>query len=98
VVDLPARIVFERLRYRPGRWAQDVRCPLLFCICDSDSVATASETLAYARQAVRGEVRHYREGHFEIYVGEAMERIVLDQIAFLRKHVPVTPSVESLAG
>jgi fermentation-respiration switch protein FrsA (DUF1100 family) len=90
VTDLPARIVFQVLRYRPGSWAKDVKCPIFFCICDSDSVAPAPETLAYARQARKGEIKHYPEGHFEIYVGEPMERIVTDQIAFLAVHVPVS--------
>jgi hypothetical protein len=86
MVDLPARIVFQLLHYRPGSWAKDVKCPILFCICDSDSVAPAPETLAYTRQAVRSEVKHYPDGHFEIYLGEPMERIVADQLAFLAAH------------
>jgi hypothetical protein len=36
-------------------------------------------------------VRVYPEGHFDIYTGEAFERVVADQIAFLRHRVPVAP-------
>ena len=90
VVDLPARIVFQLLRYQPGKWAKAVQCPAFFCICDGDSVAPASTTIAYAKQAANSEIGHYPEGHFEIYVGKPMERIVADQIAFLAKHVPAS--------
>ncbi|HCE0934933.1 alpha/beta hydrolase, partial [Acinetobacter baumannii] len=33
--------------------------------------------------------KHYADGHFEIYVGEAFERVVRDQIDFLKRIVPV---------
>jgi len=36
-------------------------------------------------------VRLYPEGHFDISVGDPFERVVADQIAFLRQHVPETP-------
>jgi hypothetical protein len=31
----------------------------------------------------------YPGGHFDIYVGDPFERVVTDQIDFLRRHVPV---------
>jgi hypothetical protein len=64
---------------------------MLFCVCETDSVAPAKATLRHARTAPRGVVRLYPEGHFDIYVDEPFQRVVADQIAFLRQHVPVTP-------
>ncbi|CAJ0704680.1 Quorum-quenching protein AidA [Ralstonia edaphis] len=84
-----ARFALNILRYRPGRRAAKVSCPILFCICETDSVAPAGPTRRYAKKAPRGEVRLYRAGHFDIYVGEAFERVVTDQLDFLKRHVPV---------
>lgn len=84
-----ARFAVNILRYRPGRRAAKVSCPILFCICETDSVAPAGPTLRYAKKAPRGEVRLYRAGHFDIYVGEAFERVVADQLDFLERHIPL---------
>ncbi|MGB9302145.1 MAG: alpha/beta hydrolase, partial [Mycobacterium sp.] len=53
-------------------------------------VAPARTTLRYAAKAPRGEVKRYPEGHFDIYVDDAFERVVADQIAFLDKHLITT--------
>jgi len=84
-----ARFALNILRYRPGRRAAKVSCPILFCICETDSVAPAGPTRRYAKKAPRGEVRLYGEGHFDIYVGEAFERVVADQLEFLKRHLPL---------
>ncbi|MFE9322487.1 alpha/beta hydrolase [Nocardia sp. NPDC052278] len=89
---VPARVMFQVPRYRPGRRAKDIRTPILFCICDRDSVTPSHKTENYAAQAAQSEVLHYDAGHFDIYVGEAFETVVREQIAFLRKTVPTTAS------
>lgn len=86
--DVPARVALEIPRDAPGRRASQVRCPILFCVCDTDTVAPAKATLRHAAKAPRGEVRRYPVGHFDIYVGEHFERVVTDQLAFLQTHVP----------
>jgi fermentation-respiration switch protein FrsA (DUF1100 family) len=86
--DVPARVAVEIPLDAPGRLAKKVRCPILFCVCDDDSVAPASATLRHAARAPRGEIRRYPVGHFDIYVGEEFERVVADQLAFLEEHVP----------
>ena len=85
-----ARVALDILRHRPGRQAKRVRCPILFGVCETDSVAPAKATLRHARTAPRGEIRLYPEGHFDIYVGEPFERVVADQLAFLAQHVPAS--------
>jgi len=93
-VELPnevaARIWLKVINYRPGRLAAKVACPILFCVCRSDSVPPAATTLRYAAKAPRGEVRIYPEGHFAIYVEPAFKRLVADQLAFLDRHLKPT--------
>lgn len=86
---VPARIGLQIPLHRPGRRAKDVKCPILFSVCEHDSVAPAKATLRHAARAPKGEVKLYDTGHFEIYLGHWFERNVADQIAFLKKHVPV---------
>ncbi len=89
---VPARIAANVLRYRPGRSARDVRCPILFYVCDADSLAPPAAAVKYAAQAPRGRVERYPGGHFDIYVGEGFERTVDVQIGFLREHAaPLSP-------
>jgi uncharacterized protein len=74
---------------RPGKLTPRIDCPVLFCVCDDDSVAPARATLRHAAKAPRGEIRRYPVGHFDIYLGNPFERAVADQLAFLREHTPV---------
>jgi pimeloyl-ACP methyl ester carboxylesterase len=86
--DVPARVALEIPLDAPGRRAREVRCPILFCVCDADTVAPANATLRHAGKAPHGEIRRYPAGHFDIYIGEHFERVVADQLAFLGAHVP----------
>lgn len=85
--EVAARIGMKILGYRPGRAAAKVRCPILFCVCDTDSVAPAGPTLRYAAKAPLGTVKRYPEGHFDIYVGDAFERVIADQLEFLERNL-----------
>src|ERR1700753_1369560 len=85
--EVAARIGLKLLPYRPGRLAAKAPCPTLFCICENDSVAPSGPTRKYAATAPRGEVKLYPEGHFEIYVGDAFERVLADQLEFLERNL-----------
>lgn len=85
--EVAARIGVKILAYRPGRLAAKIPCPILFCVCETDSVAPAGPTLRYAANAPKGEVKIYPEGHFAIYVDDPFERVVADQIGFLDRHL-----------
>lgn len=91
-VDIPnfvaARFALDIIRYYPGRKTARITAPVLFCVCETDSVAPAKATLRHAHRAPRREIKQYKDGHFEIYVGEAFERVVRDQLDFLRRMVP----------
>lgn len=82
-----ARIALSLPRYRPGRAARQIACPVLWCVCDRDSVAPAERTLRYAAACPTATVRRYPVGHFDVYLGEAFETAVVDQTAFLAEHL-----------
>jgi dienelactone hydrolase len=84
-----ARIGMKILLYRPGGHARDVQCPILFALCENDTIAPSKVAEKYARSAKRGEIRKYPIGHFDIYVGDGFEQAVADQLDFLQRHVPI---------
>jgi hypothetical protein len=86
--EIPARVALEIPLDAPGRQAGRIRCPVLFCVCEADTVAPAKATLRHVAKAPHGEIRRYPAGHFDIYIGEHFERVISDQLAFLRTHVP----------
>lgn len=85
--EVDARISLHVPLNSPGRAAAKVHCPILFSVCDNDTVAPAKQTLKYAARAPHGEVVRYPVGHFEIYGGEPFERAVADQTEFLVRHL-----------
>lgn len=87
--EVAARIALHVLFYRPGRSAAKLQCPVLFCVCDTDSVAPAGSTLRHAAKAPRSEIKRYPEGHFDIYLGEPFERVTADQLEFLQRRLPI---------
>lgn len=82
-----ARVVLQISGYRPGTRVGDIVCPVLFAICEHDSVAPASAARRAAADAPLGEVHEYACGHFDIYLGEWFERATADMVAFLDAHV-----------
>jgi pimeloyl-ACP methyl ester carboxylesterase len=82
-----ARIVLRIPINSPGRAARRVSTPIMFCVCEGDTVAPARATLRHAARAPRGEIVRYPVGHFEIYRGAPFERAVADQVVFLRRHL-----------
>ena len=84
---ISARAGLEILRYRPGTKAKSIKCPILVCICDQDSLVDLKASDQVAQDAPQGEVAHYPIGHFEIYTGEWFERAVSRQSEFLVRHL-----------
>jgi uncharacterized protein len=85
--DVAARVALRIVRHRPGRYLADIRCPLLLCVCDRDSVAPPAAALAFAAGRPNVEVRRYAVGHFDIYFDEAFEQASADQRDFLVEHL-----------
>ncbi len=86
--EFAARFGLTAALYRPGRKADRLPCPMLVQIADRDAVAppAAAQDAAW-RATGRAEVRTYPIGHFEVYVGDAFERSVSDQLHFLLRHL-----------
>ena len=87
VNEVAARVAPTITWHRPGKAAKRVKMPILFCICNHDSVTPPEETLAYARTAPKGEIKRYDAGHFDIYLGAPFEAVVADQTEFLSRHL-----------
>jgi dienelactone hydrolase len=87
-----ARIALRVATYRPGRAAAKLRCPVLFCLTDKDSLAPAETSARHAARAPRGEIKRYPVGHFEIYVDPAWQDAVRDQTEFLTRVLDARPS------
>jgi dienelactone hydrolase len=97
VNEAAARVVPTITAYRPGRAAKKIQFPILFCISDTDTVTPPAQTLAYARTAPRGEIKHYDAGHFDFYTGEAFEALAHDQAEFFTRHLHPVPAKGAIA-
>jgi pimeloyl-ACP methyl ester carboxylesterase len=75
------------LFYDAARQARKVRCPLLVCVSDRETLMDPAIAVRVAREAPRGVVRHYDADHFEVYHPPVVERLVADQVAFLTEHL-----------
>jgi len=82
-----ARVIPEIAAYRPGLAAAKVKCPILFCVSNTDTVTPPGRTLSLARRAPRGEIKRYDAGHFDFYLGAPFEHLVRDQTRFLTEHL-----------
>ena len=85
--EVAARVVPTIAAYRPGRCAQRITIPILFCVSTTDSVTPPAQTLRYARTAPRGEIKTYDAGHFDFYLGDTFEALVRDQTEFLARQL-----------
>lgn len=87
---VPARLALQIPFLRPGSYASEVECPILFGICGQDSVAPAGATMACAETAPKGVIKYYEDiGHFEIYHGDAFEHAMRDYKLFLLECLPI---------
>jgi pimeloyl-ACP methyl ester carboxylesterase len=86
--EVAARIALQLGRHRPVRTARRVGCPLLVQAVGNETVV-AGDAGRMASAAPRGELKTYPDlDHFDVYTGEGFERVVADQLEFLRRHVP----------
>lgn len=83
-----ARIVLRGDKYRPIKYARDVRCPVLLQVCEHDSLIPKSAAQETEKQLGKyAEAIYYPIGHFDIYIGNNFETAVSDQLDFLKKHL-----------
>jgi dienelactone hydrolase len=82
-----ARILLTFPLYRPIAAAARVRCPALIMLAEHDSLIAPSAVRRAASRMARAEVVAYPFGHFDIYHGEAFDRALEQQSAFLRRNL-----------
>ena len=82
--EICARAIVTLALYRPVRQAHRITAPLLVCTGEHDLVTPPKPALRAAQHARNGKAMTYPIGHFDIYSGPWFERVVADQIAFLR--------------
>jgi uncharacterized protein len=86
--EVAARIALRLGFHRPGRRAARVPCPLLVQVLNEETVLSARAARRAGQRAPRGELLSYDGlNHFDVYVGEGFERLLADQLAFLKRHV-----------
>ena len=80
-----ARSIIPAALYRPAKYAGQVRCPLLFVVCDDDQSALAAPAIAAAAQSPNSELVRVPGGHYAPFLA-AHEQVVEAELAFLTKH------------
>ncbi|MBF6439350.1 alpha/beta hydrolase [Nocardia cyriacigeorgica] len=78
-----ARVAFSALFDAPGRRAKALKMPVLYALCDNDSVAPVKPALRAAERTKHAIVKRYDAGHFDIYFDDVFEQAVHDQTEFL---------------
>jgi fermentation-respiration switch protein FrsA (DUF1100 family) len=83
-----ARIGIRMDKYRPITAIDKVRCPVLIQVCDKDiTVPKAVLDKATDSLGPLAEVIRYPGGHFDIYMGNTMEKAADDQVNFFQRHL-----------
>ena len=86
--EICARIILRGDKYRPIKYARQVRCPVLLQVCEHDRIIPQNAAEETEKQLGKyAEAIYYPIGHFDIYHGENFEKAVSDQLDFLQKHL-----------
>lgn len=80
-----ASIALQALAWRPGRKAGRIGCPLLVQVALQDAITPPAPAARAAAAAPLGELRSYDCGHFGVYSPPWFDRVVADQLDFLRE-------------
>lgn len=74
--------------FRPVRVAHKVRCPLMVCLADNDTLVPLRPIVRVAERAPRGTLHRYPLDHFDAFrVGEGFDQVVADQVEFFTRHL-----------
>lgn len=80
---VPARAALSILFDRPARQVKELKMPVLYALCDNDSVTPVKPALRAAERTKHAVVKRYPAEHFDIYFDEVFEQAVYDQTEFL---------------
>ncbi|MBE7163560.1 MAG: alpha/beta fold hydrolase [Williamsia herbipolensis] len=81
--EVAAAVALRIPREKPGKVARSVTAPVLFGVCENDTVAPAAATIKHAERMPNAVIKRYPVGHFDIYLGDAFETAVADYVDFL---------------
>jgi pimeloyl-ACP methyl ester carboxylesterase len=81
-----ARAALTVGRYRPGRFAPEITCPLLVVVADDDRTALAGPGIEVAERAPAGELVRVPGNHYAPFLA-AHEQVVTAELAFLDRHL-----------
>ena len=87
VNEICARILIRMDKYHPINHASKVRCPVLIQACDKDLSLPMKTLKKIERLEKPAEIIHYPIDHFDIYMGNNLEKAISDQLVFFRKHL-----------
>lgn len=73
--------------YELGRKVRRIDCPALYCVFEDDDVNPPQLSRRAAQDIPRGELRTYPGGHFALVAEDIFDRVAVDQIEFLRRHL-----------
>lgn len=73
--------------YELGRKVRRIDCPALYCVFEDDDVNPPELSRRAAQHVPRGELRTYPGGHFALASEDIFDRVAIDQIEFLRRHL-----------
>jgi alpha/beta superfamily hydrolase len=69
--------------------ARSISAPLLVCVSRRETLMDPHHAEDVGRRAPRGEIRHYDGDHFDVYHRPLLDDLLVDQTAFLRRHLRV---------
>ncbi len=84
-----ARIFLSVPFYSPGKNAKKINCPWLVQVALRDLTTPSKPAVNAAKKAPKGELITYDLDHFDVYVDPHFERTISDQLAFLKRHIPL---------
>lgn len=89
--EVPARVFFPLMRYRPIQNVRNIAIPVLFISAKQDSL-NALETSRQAATNIAPFVSYHEWDmqHFDIFHGQWFEKAVLTQLEFLHQHIGVS--------
>lgn len=80
---IAARAAFSLLFARPARQVKELKMPVLYALCDNDSITPVKPALRAAEKTKHAVVKRYAAKHFDLYFDELFEQTVYDQTEFL---------------
>lgn len=85
--EVAAAVTLDILKWRPGKKAEKIRCPLLVQVATRDLDTPPGPATRAAAAAPKGRLLAYDCGHFDVYSPPWFEKVVSDQVSFLSEHL-----------